>query len=105
MNDVSIHFPTGVHDSNLHNKAVSLFATMQCIDPSIALLPLTNRELPTLLSGPSFLREFDLLKSYFTILHFESKSAKIYAYFKSTMKLNKIKFNPFVRDHLQKFKI
>ena len=85
VSNVSIWFPANVTDGNIRDKVATLFATMQRIDPQLALLPMMKetdsdilktkkKDLPAILDGPSFPTETNLLRSYLSIPHFESKS-------------------------------
>ena len=107
VNNVSIRFPAGINDANLRNKAATFFATMQRVDPSLALLPLKKEEsdLPVILSGSSFPTEFRLSQNYFTIPAFTSKLAKIHCYLQTTKRFRVVKFNNFVHSHLWKYGI
>ena len=104
VNNVSIKFPASVNDVNIRNKAATLFATMQQVDPTLTLLPLkkSEYELPVILRSSSFPTETQLLKHYFSIPSFASKSAKVHCYLQTSKRFSDIKFNNFVYSHLQK---
>lgn len=106
VHNVSIKFSTAMtNDFNVRNKAAALFATMQQVDPSLAVLPLQDKALPPLLSGPLFPTEKSAFSMYFTVPTFDSRSAKVHVYMQTTARFNWIKFNPFVHSHLKKHKI
>ena len=107
VNNISIKFPAGVNDVNIRNKAATLFATMQRVDPELILLPLkkSDSDLPVILSGSSFPTETHLLKHYFSIPSFASQSAKVHCYLQTSKRFSDIKFNNFVHSHLQKSRI
>ena len=57
VNKTSLRFPIGINDANLREKTASFFSTMQKIDPALFRFPLKDREILSILSGPSLPKE------------------------------------------------
>ena len=83
VNNVSIWLPVSVNDTSTCDKVATLFATMQCVDPSLSLLLLKEEKskLPVILNGLSSPTEIYLLRNNLTIPSFKSKSEKVHCYF------------------------
>ena len=90
VKNIGIKFPVDLNDANVKDKGAILFATMYHIDPGLALLFLKkDTNLPPLLSPSSFPTKYTLFFNYFSIPHFDSKSAKDHAYLQMTKKFNR----------------
>ena len=107
ISNVSIKLPhqKSTDDPAIQNRIAPLFATMQQVDATLAILPLNHKSLLPLLSGPSLPQEHDLYNKYTTVPFIDLRSSKIHLYFQSTKKFNEIKFNLFVLNHLNKHRI
>ena len=97
LKNINIPFPAGVNNANIRDEAITIFATMQRVNPRLALLPLKEKLEPSaILSGSLLPTEFHLLKNYLRIPAFESKSTKVHVYLQTTKRFNEVRFNPFV---------
>ena len=99
--NVCLKFPTKLH-SNLRDRAATLFATLQVIDPSLQVLPLNDHSLNPLLSGPSFPTDVNNFYKYFSKPTHVACHIKTHVQLQSSIRIKLLKNNSFIREYLTK---
>ena len=107
INNVEFKIPNkqGNESTSVRDTVAIYFARMKQIDKTMAILPLSDKKLPNILSSVSIPPEEECYSTYFTIPKINRRHTSVHMTIQSNIRFNDIKFNPFVKGELDKSKI
>lgn len=107
INNVEFKIPNkkGNEKTSVRDTVACYFARMKQIDKTMAILPLSDDTLPTILSSVSLPTEEECYSTYFTIPKINRRHTSVHLTIQSTIRFNDVKFNPFIKGELDKSKI
>ena len=104
VNNVEIRIPSknANEDINVRDNIAIYFAAMKQVDTTIAILPLSNSDLPAILHSTSLPSNSECINKYFTTPTVDRRFTRVHLYIQTTQRFNNIKYHPFVKAKLNK---